>query len=349
MNGGHVLAAGRELADLEPDEQVVLGVQVRAAAGRGHGGGAPLGAAHRRRYRDRRRQHAPRGRAAPHHARPAVLLRVLVTLSIILYMVGRHGYWQKEYIGVVCGHTVSLQHGDSECELLAQREVLGQVLLLQLGGQGTVSTTTKIVPSILILESGTSLMRSSRLIALFLSTADSLVRRAGATSSSNEIFADCFTPAANSALSTKSINHLLKNSDVFLSLTAEGYVKDQIENTIVQDSDVKNLIVTLVLTLFSVDNSLHGYSKVALDVSFLIHNGHFMNERNRIQQTEPRESVVERVTASNGLNIMVRRSRRQLGFIVVHLTHQLQTLPDTAIRSRHGHYEIPSSYISTAK
>lgn len=77
----HVLAAGRELADLEPDEQVVLGVQVRGAAGRGHGGGAPLGGAHRRRDRDGGRQHAARGRAAStpgYWTHAAVLLRVLV-------------------------------------------------------------------------------------------------------------------------------------------------------------------------------------------------------------------------------------------------------------------------------
>lgn len=63
-HGRHILAAGRQLADLEPDEQVVLGVQVRGAAGRGHGGGAPLGRADRRRDGDGGGQHAAGGRAA---------------------------------------------------------------------------------------------------------------------------------------------------------------------------------------------------------------------------------------------------------------------------------------------
>lgn len=70
----HVVAAGRQLADLEPHEQVVLGVQVRGAAGRGHGGGAPLRAAHGRGDGDGGRQHAPR-RSAPAHS--AVLLGIL--------------------------------------------------------------------------------------------------------------------------------------------------------------------------------------------------------------------------------------------------------------------------------
>lgn len=56
----HIIPARRQLADLEPHQQVVLGVQVRRAAGRCHACRAPLGAPHRRRDRQRRRQHPAR-------------------------------------------------------------------------------------------------------------------------------------------------------------------------------------------------------------------------------------------------------------------------------------------------
>lgn len=72
-----------------------------------------------------------------------------------------------------------------------------------------------------------------------------------------------------------------------------------------------------MLTLFGVDDGLHGHPQVALHVSFLVHYGHLVNERNRVQEIR---QVYEAPVKKNEDWVTSIRSKTKIEFREIMLT-----------------------------